>query len=175
MDLSKLFVIGASGYILSGLYDVSILSGKPLLGKLLHALMFVTAAPYPFLFIYHETPLPSALAWVLLPCLSILAALLIYSVFLEIPLATEHDGQLFRGGTYGFSRHPGFLWYTGINILVALYFLDLRIAALCAGLTACNLLLVTLEDLVLFPRMFKDYDDYKRHTPFLFSFRRSNS
>ena len=172
MELSKLFMIGASGYIMSGLYDLAILTGKPLLARPLHALMFVTAVPYPFLFINHRSPLPPGVAWIILPALSILAALLIYSVFIEIPLASDRPGQLFQGGTYRISRHPGFLWYTGINILVALYFMDAGIAALCAGLTACNLLLITIEDLILFPKMFEEYETYKKHTPFLFSISR---
>ena len=148
---------------------MAILHGKPLLGKLLHIGFFLTAIPYPFLFIQYRSPLPGIFAWVILPSLSILTAMLIYSVFLEIPLATDNSGQLFRAGTYGFSRHPGFLWYTGVNILVAFYFLDGGIAMLCAALTMCNLLLVTVEDVLLFPRMFDGYDEYRKETPFLFS------
>lgn len=162
-------MLGASGYLISGLYDTAILFDKPMLQKVFRAGMLLTAAPYPFLFISHETALPPMLAWILLPCISILAALLIYSVFLEIPLADVEAGTLYRKGTYRLSRHPGFLWYTGINILIAIYFLDGSIILLCGALTVCNLALIIIEDRFLFPRMFAGYEDYRKQTPFLFS------
>lgn len=161
-------MLGVSGYILSGLYDAMILFHKSLLRKLLSVGLILTAGPYPFLFVYHESPLPGFLAWMLLLGISVLAALLIYSVFLEIPLATERPDQLFRSGTYSFSRHPGFLWYTGVNILVSIYFWEVPIALLSFGLTLCNLVLITVEDLYLFPKIFPEYPAYRKETPFLF-------
>ncbi|MDD3822457.1 MAG: hypothetical protein PHN93_01725 [Sphaerochaetaceae bacterium] len=169
MDLSKLFMLGAAGYVISGLYDVAILRGKTLLQRLALPGFFITAIPYPFLFIGHVTPLPPMLSWMILLCISMLAALLIYSVFIEIPLSGSANGALFRGGTYRLSRHPGFLWYTGINLLVSLYFWEIPILLLCTGLTLCNLLLITVEDLFLFPKIFPDYKEYRKETPFLFS------
>ncbi|MDD4220687.1 MAG: hypothetical protein PHR10_10980, partial [Sphaerochaetaceae bacterium] len=72
---------------------------------------------------------------------------------------------------YSISRHPGFLWYTAINILFSIYFWDCRITLLCAGLCLDNLILITVEDKILFPRMFPEYQEYKKQTPFLLTIR----
>ncbi len=166
MNLSKLFFIGATGYMFAGFYDVAILCHKSLLAKFLYIGFFITAIPYPILFLTYGTVLPTTTTLILLPLIGIFTLLLIYSVLIEIPLFGRTPGKLYRKGTYNFSRHPGFIWYTAINVLLAWYFWNLEIALLCAGLTACNFLLIIIEDLVLFPKMFPEYTDYKKKTRF---------
>jgi protein-S-isoprenylcysteine O-methyltransferase Ste14 len=51
------------------------------------------------------------------------------------------------------------------------YFMKTDIALLCASLVICNLVLITVEDAVLFPRMFDDYDRYREQTPFILALR----
>ncbi len=105
--------------------------------------------------------------------LSLLSALLIFSVFLETAIFSSGEkSTLYKGGTYRISRHPGFLWYTGINCVIACYFLRLDVLTLVIGLTIDNFILILIEDRVLFPRMFEGYEDYKKEVPFLYSFRR---
>lgn len=170
MIFIKLFILGCIGYFLSGLYDVAILYDKSLLKRLTFIGFFITALPYLILPSLVTSPFPLYILLILLPLLLIFTGLLIYSVFIEIRLGAEkHDG-LYQKGTYGFSRHPGFLWYTTINCIVTIYFWDIRVLLLCVGLTFCNLCLITIEDCVFFPKMFPEYSAYRKTTPFLFSF-----
>lgn len=167
MTLIKLFVIGAIGYLFSGLYDVAIIHRKSLLKKFLYIGFFITAVPYAILLASYPTPHTLPLRWILYLLFIVFGALSAYSVLIEIAVAAKHaDGGLYRGGTYAISRHPGFLWYTAITILAAMYFWNGPIALLCFALWVCDLLLITIEDLVLFPRMFEGYREYRRQVPF---------
>ena len=169
MGLIKLFIIGATGYLLSGLYDVAVLYDKYLLKKGLYLGFFLTAVPYPIMFLTMRSPFGTGLLLLLSLLIFAFGALLAYSVLIEIPRSTNTAGTLYRGGTYSFSRHPGFIWYTVVNILIAVYFWDIGIALVCAGFIVCNLVLIAIEDSVLFPRMFPDYGEYRKETPFFLS------
>ena len=171
MGLIKLFIIGAIGYFLTGLYDVAILHNRLLIKKFLYVGFFITALPYLFLFLERPSPHPVFLIWTIALLLLLFSSLLIYSVLVEISISSVKAGALYQSGTYGFSRHPGFLWFTVINLLVSLYFWNIQISLLCAGLILCNLALITIEDLLFFPKMFPEYLEYKKKTPFLISLR----
>ncbi len=166
MELIKLFLLGATGYLFAGLYDVAILRDKPLLRKFLYAGFFITALPYPVIFFTWVSPLPGFVAWIIFPLIIAFALLLIYSVMIETALFSDSTGKLYQGGTYRISRHPGFIWYTMINGLVLIYYWNYRITMLCIGLTLCNLILIAVEDRIFFPKMFAEYEEYKKHTPF---------
>lgn len=168
MELIKLFLLGATGYLLALLYDVAVLYTKPLLQKILYVGFFVTAFPYPLLFVAYDSPHPGYAAWILFPLILVFASLLVYSVLIELALFGGRPGEVYQKGTYGKSRHPGFIWYTVINVLVAIYYWNYHITMLCFGLTLCNLVLITVEDLYFFPRMFSGYEEYRKHTPFFF-------
>jgi protein-S-isoprenylcysteine O-methyltransferase Ste14 len=169
MGLIKLFIIGATGYLLSGLYDVAVLYDKYLLKKGLYCGFFLTAVPYPIMFLTLYSPHGTGVIILLLLLIALFAALLTYSVLIEIPRSSNTNGMLYRGGTYSFSRHPGFIWYTVVNILIAVYFWDIGVALVCAGFIVCNLVLIAIEDSVLFPRMFAEYGEYRKETPFFLS------
>lgn len=166
MELIKLFFLGAIGYLLAGLYDLAIVYEKPVLKRIFYLGFFITPIPYPILFFTHESPLSLFAIWTIFILIGIFAILLVYSVLLEIPLKAEKTGKLYRGGTYSISRHPGFIWFTIINLLIGVYFWDFQITLLCIGFTACNLILILLEDVMIFPKMFPEYGDYKKETRF---------
>lgn len=167
MELIKLFLVGSSGYLLAGLYDISILYNKPLLRKLLYGGFFLTAVPYPVIFYTQTSPHPSFIIWILIGGIVIFSCLLIFSSLLEHTLCATEAGTLYDKGTYSISRHPGFVWYTIVNSLVSIFCWDFRITLLLFGLTLCNFILITIEDLISFPRMFPGYQEYKTRTPFL--------
>ena len=175
MGLIKLFILGATGYFLTGLYDVAILYKRSLLKKILFIGFFITALPYLFLFLQWDSPHSMIVRWILAILLLCFFALLIYSVLLEIPLSSVKPGMLYCEGTYSFSRHPGFLWFTLINLLISCFFWNLAISLLCLGFILCNLVLITMEDLALFPKMFPEYSEYKKKTPFLISLQYTNT
>lgn len=66
-----------------------------------------------------------------------------------------------------FSRHPGFIWYSIVNALVSIYYWNYGITILLIGLTLCNFILVVVEDRILFPKMFAEYGEYRKRTPFI--------
>ncbi len=166
MELIKLFLLGAIGYLFAGLYDVAILHDKPLLRRFLYVGFFITALPYPVIFFTYASPLPSYSAWIVFPLVGVFALLLIYSVMIETALFSGSTGKLYQKGTYKISRHPGFIWYTIINVLVSIYYWNYRITMLFMGLTLCNLILIVVEDRIFFPEMFSEYEEYRKNTPF---------
>jgi protein-S-isoprenylcysteine O-methyltransferase Ste14 len=167
MELIKLFLLGATGYSLAAMYDVAILYRKQHLKHLFSLGFILTVIPYPFVFQSYRSPLPVVARTVLLVLAGIFALLLLYSVVIEIALFARQPGKLYREGTYSICRHPGFLWFTTINVLASIYFWNFLIFLVCTGFTACNLALIAIEDIVLFPKMFPEYEEYKSRTPFL--------
>jgi protein-S-isoprenylcysteine O-methyltransferase Ste14 len=99
------------------------------------------------------------------------SGLLIYSVCFEIPLAEKRTAspkkQAFMKGTYGFSRHPGFLWFTILQCTLWPVHQDGGSLALSAWMVLLDFILICLEDRFLFPRIFVDYAEYKKKVPFL--------
>jgi len=171
MEFIKLFIVGSIGYFLSGLYDVAILYDKSILKRILFLGFFITGVPYIFLPFLVTSPLPPIVLLLFVPLILLFLWLLLYSVFFETQKNNNGtSSQLYQKGTYGFSRHPGFLWYTAINCLIAIYFWDFRVALLCLGFTLCNFILIFIEDVLLFPRIFLEYREYKKQVPFLLSF-----
>ncbi|MGH0053860.1 MAG: hypothetical protein ACQ5SW_10765 [Sphaerochaetaceae bacterium] len=167
MEFFKLFLLGASGYLLAALYDIALLLRYYRISKVLYLGFFVTALPFFFLFSRYDSPHSPIIGIILILFMVVSAGLLIYSVLVEIPLKNKEQGNLYTGGTYKICRHPGFLWFSLFNIFVSLFFWYTPITLILAGYTLCNLALVTLEDQVLFPKMFPGYGAYKKTTHFL--------
>ncbi|MGE4455034.1 MAG: hypothetical protein AB7D92_10945 [Sphaerochaeta sp.] len=166
MEFFKLFLLGASGYLLAALYDIALLKGYFRLSKVLYLGFFVTALPFFFLFSQFSTPHNPTFGMLTILIMACCAALLIYSVLIELPLKGK-KGTLYREGTYKICRHPGFLWFSCFNVFASIFFWYTPITLVLAGYTLCNLALVTLEDRILFPKMFPEYGEYKKTTPFL--------
>ena len=76
-------------------------------------------------------------------------------------------------GMYRLCRHPGFLWFTGAYIFLALGIQDTAAAQVVAVFIVCNFAYVLLQDLWTFPHLFEDYNTYKKNVPFLIPTARS--
>jgi protein-S-isoprenylcysteine O-methyltransferase Ste14 len=174
MNLIKLFLLGASGYLLLGLFDLAQIKQKELLGRILAVGFLVTALPYPLMLIRYKSPHPPLLGMALLIMVIASALATIYVAALEIPLSHTGAGEVYCRGSYARVRHPGFLLHLVFNGLFSLYLYDRAVAGLCLLYVACNLLLVTIEDRVFFPRLFSDYDHYTTTTGFLLPKRRDH-
>jgi len=122
--------------------------------------------------------LPSALSilgWAL-AALSLL--LLLYSLFVELPLAETYSKpsagqQLVTRGTYALVRHSWLLCYV---VFLASLTLATRSTVLlyAAPIWVCICLFhVVIQDRLLFPRMFAQYPHYRRETPMLIPNRNS--
>lgn len=97
--------------------------------------------------------------------------LLGWTVFLEIGMERRKrglpQGKAVRTGSYGLCRHPGF-WCLSLLVL----FLSLRGGftsnlLLASTLVGLDFLLILVQDLYSFPKVFADYEAYKKQVPFL--------
>jgi len=97
--------------------------------------------------------------------------MLVWTVFFELALGRKklqaEKTDAVSWGSYGICRHPGFWW-------LALYMLSMGIvrgfspSVVPAFLVIFfNFLLVEVQDRYSFPRIFKDYEAYRKKVPFL--------
>ncbi len=123
-----------------------------------------------------ELPVPAiCLGWVLM---SLSALLFCYSLFLEIPFSKTYtkpgvSGELVTNGTWALVRHPGVLWFT--LLLVGLILVARTRVLLVAAPVwlVLDVILVVIQDKVVFPRIFPGYSQYQRQTPMLLPTRKS--
>jgi protein-S-isoprenylcysteine O-methyltransferase Ste14 len=105
------------------------------------------------------------------------AYFLLRTVFLEFPKERKKSslpsGALVQSGSYGLCRHPGFWWFS----LLALDLAALRGFGSFLGsailLITLNFILILVQDVYLFPKIFDGYDDYRKSVPFLFPRKRT--
>lgn len=122
------------------------------------------------------TPLgvPTISRWAGVALMCIGGALTTYSTSIEIPLALSRMhrqgrqmSEVYRGGTYALCRHPGFLWILLYLVGVVLA-VDLTSTAIMAAFWfALDLLVIIMQDRVIFPRLFPSYAAYQNTTPFV--------
>ncbi len=168
--------VGGIGFALILIYDLFQVTGKERLSWLLSLIgygMVSASVLLPLLSLRPSaTPLPERFALIAFAAAAFL--LLIYSVLFEIPLALKRSGRLATKprkvvsvGFYAVVRHPGFLWFTlGLLALVLLYRRG-GLIQIAAGLVLFDFILILIEDLILFPRIFTDYGAYKERVPFI--------
>ncbi len=113
-------------------------------------------------------PLSTSLGYVLS---FLFSGLLVYSVMIEIPLYKKKcnlkgDEALMKG-TYGFCRHPGFIWF--LLLMPSLYLVHRNVlyATVSLYMTFLDFILILVEDKFFFPRIFSNYSEYRAKVPFL--------
>lgn len=174
--------IGACGFAAMILYDLAQLRGKRVVATLLSSIGYLCiVASMVFLFLTDKPP--RGPVDVLVPKLLVAVlslVLLVYSVFIEIPIASRHrpaspKRMVVSVGFYGIVRHPAFLWFVLLWISIILIYRDSFVADFGLCLIVLDLVLIVLEDAFFFPRIFAGYDAYKRRVPFLIPRLRRNS
>jgi len=180
MDLGKLIFLSIIGYIILLIHDLSQMKKSNIVTMLTYISYPIIIAPYILLFLNYtpNNTIPGWIPIILYALIALLSLLLIYSVLLEIPLKIKQgivitDSKtraVYRLGTYHFSRHPGFIWMTLINAAIYGLFIQREILVLTVVLTLCNLALILVEDIYIFPNIFRDYNQYKKEVPFLCKF-----
>ena len=197
MEFCNLILVSTLGYIVLFLHDVSQLGSSKCMTRLTMMSYVLVMVPYLYVPITMSISLtPFSFAHIII-ILSLICffGLLVYSVLLEIPIHTRRtpaqvstetaDGTVsaheavnsckpstYTRGTYRLCRHPGFIWLTVINILYILLYHHQGITLLMIVLTICNLILIILEDTLIFPKIFCDYETYRGNVPFLNIFHR---
>ena len=105
--------------------------------------------------------------------------LLIYSVFVEIPLRQRHrnlNGSrevLITEGTYALCRHPGALWLALFLVGWALWWPAGQVVMVALLWGLLEWVLITVQDRWIFPQRFPEYNRYRERTPFLIPTRQS--
>lgn len=169
-------IIGAVGFLVVGLYDVAQIRGREGVAKALSSIGYLCITASAVLLMV-SARLPNATVGHFLvdgvPAL-VFFLLLIYSVFVEIPLALRrkalvraHERTVVSVGFYGKVRHPGFIWFTLLWVSIAFLYRDSVVTIVGSILVALDFVLVLMEDIYFFPRIFRGYDEYKKEVPFL--------
>lgn len=167
---------GILGFTLTIVYDLlqfrSEVSGRSVIATA--GGIFVSLATAGLFFL---NPFPLQDWWVnlagyLLVLLS--ATMLIRSTILEIPhdeIAAGSERILIESGSYATIRHPGFLWYLILIASTVMIYRDRTVAQVGAILLLLDLVVVTIEDWLLFPRFIPGYREYRKRVPMLFPIR----
>jgi protein-S-isoprenylcysteine O-methyltransferase Ste14 len=168
-------LLGMVGFAVLSLFDVACAKGMRYL-KSLSWLLGSSLVGYSLIMASIKTSrvdLPiyiRYLGWVLS---TVALGLLIYSLFIEIPLKIAYIGsspepRLVTKGTYSLVRHPWFIWFV---FFVAALFVATGSKILLVSLLAwgaVNLLRIFAQDRYLYPLMFgQAYREYKKKTPML--------
>ena len=137
------------------------LPGCAMLAYALVGLIFIVPEPDGFSRLNYLFLIPAAI--------SLLAA--VYSLFFALPAdktySAESGRRLIDRGVYALCRHPGVL---PLSLTFFFFWLSFQKAFMFNAFilwSAANLLLVAAEDRYIFPKLFEDYEDYKRRVPFL--------
>ena len=112
-------------------------------------------------------------------CLLVISlALLIYSLFIELSFQRTYisqgvSGKVVSTGTYALVRHPGVIWLALAFIGLALLYPSITLFIAIVIWWLVDVIYVAIQDKYLFPKMFPEYQAYKKETPFLIPTKRS--
>lgn len=99
-------------------------------------------------------------------------ALLVYSLFIEIPFIATYARQgvgdtLVKSGTYALVRHPGVLWFA-LWVLGCVLVTRARLMLVAGAVwLVLDIIYVWLQERFLFSKMFPGYGAYQQETPML--------
>lgn len=174
--------LGSLGFLIIHLLDVVSIKRIPGLkpftllvgnGLLVYAAIMVCLAP-------DKLPLPAWSSWLGWGLLPIALAMLIYSLFINLPFGKTYvaagvGDKLVTSGLYALVRHPWLHWF--ILAMLSLILVSRSSLMLIAALiwVSLDIVLVAIQDRFFFGKMFAGYDDYRRQTPMLIPNRRSIS
>lgn len=167
--MAYLYIACTAGYLLVLFNDLTQLGQVPRLLRIVTLMGYpLTFTPFVIIPIYMQPQTPQAITCILAAAACFFLALLVYSVFIEVRLPSHNmRGAAWKQGTYGFSRHPGFLWYSAMHILWMIIFFSAQAAMLLGFCIILNLGLITVEDRWIFPKLFSDYREYQQQVPFI--------
>jgi protein-S-isoprenylcysteine O-methyltransferase Ste14 len=173
-------ILGCIGFLCFIFYDFNSIAMKT---KLLHGCFFmgvllVTAATIGIV-VSSKNEIGFNIRMTVFGSVSILFfCLLIYTLFFALPfqntyIDTKDPPIVCQTGVYALCRHPGVLWFIGFYVFLwlALNIAILLIAAV--AFSALNIIYICIQDNWTFIRTFKNYNDYKKETPFLIPNRKS--
>jgi len=175
--------MGSLAFLFFVIYDIN---SVILNSRLLHSAFFIgcfllVAATGGLISVtLAQEPRVTDRVFVFIPLAVVFLFLLVYTLFFAVPFEDTYmksDGspEICTTGFYALSRHPGFLWFAGLYF--SLWLALSGDLLLSAGILFCllNLLYIIFQDRWTFMKIFPDYGDYKKMTPFLIPNRQSFS
>ncbi|MFC1956718.1 methyltransferase family protein [Chloroflexota bacterium] len=173
-------IIGAVGFVVVHIFDLVALKRIPRLkpviwcigsGLLIYSLVMICRYPVKIV-------LPAWSTWLGWGMLAVSASLLIHSLFISLPFRKTYvdtgvGDKLVKSGLYALVRHPGILWFP--LFMLSLIPISRSSLLLIAAPTfiVLDIVLVVIQDKLIFGRMFHGYDSYRRETPMLLPNRKS--
>ena len=108
----------------------------------------------------------------------VMFGLLIYTLFFALPFQSTYVEEscqriAYTEGVYALCRHPGVLWYAGMYIGIAGMTGSWKSIIQGMIFILWNVLYIALQDRVIFPKTFTNYNEYKKTTPFLIPNKKS--
>ena len=80
---------------------------------------------------------------------------------------TENKQPCVKTGVYALCRHPGVHMMILMYLCLYLAFQNETMLFMLIGFNLLNIGYVILQDIIIFPKQFVDYDEYKKIVPFL--------
>ena len=97
--------------------------------------------------------------------------MLLWTVFFEIETIRKKKGipedALVSEGSYSRCRHPGFWWFAALALCLGALEPSNDNVLMLLVMILLDLILVWVQDIVFFPKLFAGYDGYKKAVPFL--------
>jgi protein-S-isoprenylcysteine O-methyltransferase Ste14 len=167
-------LIGCGAFLTALLFDWISLKRFTQIKPFVTALSLGLHAWALYLGLWHVSRFELPLALTILAWIILLASvlLLVYSLMIELPARKTYfepgiSGQLIKTGTYALVRHPVVLWYV-IAIIALILASHSTVLAVAAPLwITCRLITVTIQDKLIFIKMFPEYPKYQQETPML--------
>ena len=172
--------LGALGSLIINLFNINSVKRIPFL-KMLIWLAGTSLLVYSVVMVAvsaDKLALPLWTLWAGWLLMAISMLLLAYSLFINIPFARTYLGggseeKLVTGGLYALVRHP---WLPSFSLLLIslIPVSQSRLSLVAAPVwILLNVILVFIQDKVIFPRVFNGYEQYRQQTPMLIPSRKS--
>ncbi|MBN2462003.1 MAG: hypothetical protein JXB43_00190 [Dehalococcoidia bacterium] len=166
--------IGVLGFAAAFAFEWASLKRVPVIKQLV-GLVAISLLIYAAIMVCHsptKLELPIFVRFIGGCLLVIFLSLLIYSLFIEIPFRNTYAKQgvgekLIFTGTYALVRHPGVIWLAFVFLALALLYPSPTLFLAIVVWLLMDVIYITVQDKYFFPKMFPNYQDYKRQTPFL--------
>lgn len=172
--------LGICGFLIIHAFDLISLKKLPLLKPVTWALGCVLLVYAVFKLIttggrFVLMPWLSAVGWTLL---AVSVAMLVWSLFISLPFRKTYvragiGDKLITTGFYALVRHPGVHWFSLGMVALVIVTKSMQMLAAAPLFIVLDVILVVIQDKLVFTRMFPDYPRYQQETPMLIPSRRS--
>ena len=100
----------------------------------------------------------------------ILTLIFLFLLIKTLLFETDFSGKstnLVTSGSYLISRHPGVLYLILLMFFLIFFSRSILLIYSFFVFSFLNLIIAYLEDIIFLPEKYKDYNEFKKHTPFL--------